>query len=57
MEKQKRYFVEIVQRTDGTFKFAFAKQLVDINQHARKWRNINARGVARKVNRGKIVIK
>ena len=57
MKTQKRYFAEIVERTDGAFKFAFAKQLVDVNQHKRVWRNVNARSVARKVNRGKIVIK
>lgn len=57
MKNTKRYFAEIIQQTDGTFKIGFTKELVDVNQHKRCWKRVNARSIARKLNRGTILIK
>jgi len=52
-----RYFGEIRQLENGSFKIANLKRLVPVNQYKRTWEPASSRTLARALNRGKIVIK
>jgi len=55
--KETKYWAELVVNTDGMVKVKIAKKLQDVNQYVRHWKRVSARGLARKLNRSKLVIK
>ena len=56
MKAKERYFGELVRLDNGKFKVKFVDKLVRINQHKRRWLNINARDFARELNKSELVI-
>ena len=56
MKNQTKYLTELVV-TNGIVKVKLAKKLRGVNQHVRHWDRVNARNVARLVNRSSLVIK
>jgi hypothetical protein len=50
-----RYFGEIQQLSNGQYRIKFMKRLVGVNQHRRKWREIDTLDFAKKLNSKLIV--
>ena len=55
--KEKKYFAEIVELPNKVLKVKLAKRYTIVNQHVTHWLRINARNLARELNRGKFLIK
>ncbi len=51
-----RFFGEIQQLSDGTFKVASVQKLVSVNQYKRRWEQVPSREFARALNRGQLII-
>lgn len=48
--KNIRYFGEIIEMPNGRFKVKFMQRLVGINQHRRKWRDVDTLEFAKELN-------
>jgi hypothetical protein len=52
-----RYFAELFKMNDGSFKINWAERKTQINQHVSKWKQTDARELARDLNKSQLVIK
>jgi hypothetical protein len=50
-----RYFAEIYRLEDGTFKVGWAQRRTNINQFITRWKNVNARNLAREMSKSSLV--
>ena len=53
--KTKRFFGELKQLPDGSFKVAFMRRLVGVNQHKHRWETVPSREFARELNKSQLV--
>ena len=51
------YNVRLVLGQDNRFKVTHAERRLGVNQHSNLWRPVNSRNLARRLNRGVLIIK
>ena len=54
---KKNVFNMAVEESNGTFRVLFAEEVKGLNQHSVRTKRIDAREMARKLNKGRLVIK